>query len=344
VLKYIDHAVWQILNLCKIPSPSGFTGKIEEHVFNELAGLNYSPLFTHKRSIVVDLGGEGNGLALIAHVDTLGAMVRSIKPNGKLRFSIIGGFPLNYVENENCTIHTRLGKEYTGSIQFEKSPPHLFSSKVISEISRDDTNVEIVIDEKVKSKDDVKQLDINPGDFISFDPRTICTEKGFIKSRHLDDKAGCAILISLAKYIREKDVKLNRKVYLIFTNYEEVGHGGSAGIPEGTKEIIAIESGIVGDDLETDEYMVTIGVKDSGGPYDFDITNKLIGLAKEHVINLGMGIMQTGNTDAVMALHAGYDLKHGLVGPGVSSLHGYERTHREGIGNTLELHKRYINI
>jgi putative aminopeptidase FrvX len=344
MLNYIDYVVLQIMNLCKIPSPSGFTGKIEEYVSNELVGLGYSPVFTRKRSILVDLGGEGNGLVLTAHFDTLGAMVRSIKPNGRLRFSNIGGFPENYVENENCIIHTRSGKEYSGTVQFDKSPPHLFSSKVISETFRNDTNIEIVIDEKVKSKDDVKQLGISPGDFISFDPRTICTGSGFIKSRHLDDKVCCAILIALAKYIKENDVRLNRKVSLLFTAYEEVGHGGSAGIPDDAIEMIAVDIGIVGDDLETDEYMAAIGVKDAGGPYDFDITNKLIRLAKEHTINYGISMMQTGSTDAVVALKAGYDIKHGLVGPGVSALHGYERAHREGIGNTLELLKKYINV
>ena len=341
--KYLDFTVQEFLNLCRIPSPTGFTGKVEGYVLNVLSGFGFTPQHTRKRSILVDLGGEGSGLVLTAHVDTLGAMVRSIKPNGRIRFSKIGGYPENFIEGENCIIHTRLGPEYTGTIQFENTPVHLIPANVINETIRNDTNMSIVIDEKVKSKEDVKELGINTGDFISFDPRTICTEKGFIKSRFIDDKAGCAILLALAKYIREQNIKLNRKVYLLFTNCEEVGHGGSSGIPEGAEEIIAVDTGIIGDDMETDEYKVAIDVKDAGGPYNYEVTGKLIEIAKEYGINFSLDMCLNGKTDSSQSLFSGYDLKHGFTGPGTSALHGYERTHREGIMNTLSLLKGYIS-
>ena len=213
---YTGYAVEEIINLCRIPSPSGFTRRIEEYISGKFDGLGFKPVFTNKRCILVDLGGEGNGLAITAHYDTLGAMVRSIKTNGRIRFSKIGGFPENFIEGENCTIYTRSGREYSGSVQFNKTPPHLYTTKTISETKRDDENIEIVIDEKVRSKEDAKLLDINTGDFIAFDPRTVYTGSGFIKSRYLDDKAACAILISLAKYVREKDIKLNREGLSVF--------------------------------------------------------------------------------------------------------------------------------
>ena len=340
---YIEYAVQKTVDLCIIPSPTGFTRKIEELVFGEFAGLGFNPVFTNKRSILVDLGGEGNGLVIAAHVDTLGAMVRSIKPNGRLRLSKIGSYAINNIEHENCTIHTRSGKEYTGTIQLEKSAAHIYSSMVISEIKRDETSVEVVIDEKVKSKEDVKKLDINTGDFVSFDPKTVYTKSGFIKSLHLDDKAGCGILMSLAKYIKENNIELDRKIYLLFTTYEEVGHGASAGIPDDVEEMISIDLGPVGEDLETDEYKVSICAMDkSGGPYDFDVTNKLINLANEHALNFAVDIYPVYASDSDSALFAGYDIKHGLIGPGVSASHGYERTHREAIENTLILLKEYI--
>jgi putative aminopeptidase FrvX len=339
---YVDYAVEQIIHLCNIPSPSGFTRKAEQYLHNVFTSLGYQPTFTNKRAVLIDLGGEGNGLLLVAHIDTLGAMVRGIKPNGRLRLSKIGTFPENYIETENCTIHTRAGKEYSGTIQIEKSSVHVNSSQKISELIRDDTNIELVIDEKVKSKEDVRSLGINAGDFVSFDSRTIYTKSGFIKSRHLDDKASSGILIALAKYIKEKNIQLSRKTYLMFTIYEEVGHGASAAIPDNVTEMVSVDMGAVGDDLETDEFKVSICAKDSMGPYDYDLTNKFIDLAKEQKLNYAVDVYPYYYSDVDIALFAGYDLKHGLIGPGVASSHGYERTHYEGIENTLILLKEYI--
>lgn len=338
--KYVDYAVGQIINLCNTPSPSGFTKKVESYLFEEFNKMGYKSYSTNKGSVVVDLGGEGNGLLLAAHVDTLGAMVRAIKNNGRIRITKVGSYPENYIETENCTIHTRTGKEYSGTIQLENPAVHVH--KDISGIIRDDSNIEVVIDEKVKNKEDVLKLEISAGDFITFDPRTIFTESGFIKSRHLDDKASSGILIALAKYLKENNIKLNRKIYLMFTTYEEVGHGASAAIPKDVKEIISVDMGAVGDDLETDEFKVSICAKDSRGPYDYDITNKLIDLAKENKLNYAIDIYPYYGSDADAALAAGYDLKHGLIGPGIASSHGYERAHIEGIENTLILLKEYI--
>lgn len=340
--KYVDYAVEQIINLCNTPSPSGFTKKVESYLIEEFNKMGYKPYSTNKGSVVVDLGGEGNGLLLAAHVDTLGAMVRAIKNNGRLRITKIGSYPENYIETENCTIHTRTGKEYSGTIQLENPAVHVH--KDISGIIRDDSNIEVVIDEKVKSREEVLELEISAGDFVTFDSRTVYTESGFIKSRHLDDKASSGILIALAKYLKENNIKLNRKTYLMFTTYEEVGHGASTAIPEGVKEFISVDMGAVGDDLETDEFKVSICAKDSRGPYDYDITNKLIALAKDKKLNYAVDIYPYYGSDADAALAAGYDLKHGLIGPGIASSHGYERAHLEGIENTFILLKEYINL
>ena len=339
--KYVDYAVEQIINLCNTPSPSGFTKKVESYLIEEFNKMGYKPYSTNKGSVVVDLGGEGNGLLLAAHVDTLGAMVRAIKNNGRLRITKIGSYPENYIETENCTIHTRTGKEYSGTIQLENPAVHVH--KDISGIIRDDSNIEVVIDEKVKSREEVLELEISAGDFVTFDSRTVYTESGFIKSRHLDDKASSGILIALAKYLKENNIKLNRKTYLMFTTYEEVGHGASTAIPEGVKEFISVDMGAVGDDLETDEFKVSICAKDSRGPYDYDINNKLIALAKDKKLNYAVDIYPYYGSDADAALAAGYDLKHGLIGPGKASSHGYERAHLEGIENTFILLKEYIN-
>ena len=338
--KFVDLAVKQTETLCRIPSPSGFTIKATEYLMTELKEMRFDPQYSRKKSVVVDLGGEGEAVVLAAHVDTLGAMVRAIKSNGRLRFTKIGGYPGNNVEAENCIIHTRDGKEFTGTIQMNEPAAHVNDD--LAKDKRDDKTLEVVIDEKVSCIEDVKKLGISAGDFISLDPRTIVTKSGFIKSRHLDDKASAGALLTFAQLVADKEIELARKVYLLFTTYEEVGHGGSSGIPADAVEMISVDMGAVGDDLETDEHKVSICAKDSGGPYDYDVTTKLIQLAKENKLQYAVDIYPFYGSDVEATLHAGYDIKHALIGPGVSASHGYERTHREGLENTLKLLGLYL--
>ncbi len=328
-------------DLCNIPSPSGFTKEAEKYLIKKLTGFGYKPVQTKKNSVVVDLGGKGKPICFAAHIDTLGAMVRAIKPNGRLRITKIGGYPENYIETENCIIHTRTGKEFTGTFQI--SNPSLHVNREAGTQKRDDTTLEVFIDEKVKKKEDVEKLGISPGDFISFDSRTRITKTGFIKSRHLDDKASAGILLALAESIKNEKLKLKRKVYLVFTVYEEVGHGGAAGIPLDIDEMISVDMGAVGDDLSTDEFKVSICAKDSNGPYDYDLTNTLIKIAKAKKLNYAVDIYPFYGSDVDVTLSAGYDIKHGLIGPGVFASHGYERTHTEALINTYLLIKYFIS-
>jgi len=338
--KFIDLAVKQTETLCRIPSPSGFTIKATEYLISELEGLGFKPEYSRKKSVIVELGGEGEAVVLAAHVDTLGAMVRAIKSNGRLRFTKIGGYPGNNVEAENCIIHTRDGKEFTGTFQMCEPATHVNAD--LGKDKRDDKTLEVVIDEKVSSIKEVKKMGISAGDFISLNPRTIVTKSGFIKSRHLDDKASAGVLLAFAKMVADKEIELDRKVYLLFTTYEEVGHGGSSGIPDDVVEMISVDMGAVGDDLETDEYKVSICAKDSGGPYDYDVTTKLIQLAKENKLQYAVDIYPYYGSDVEATLRAGFDIKHALIGPGVAASHGYERTHKEGLDNTLKLLILYL--
>jgi len=338
--RYVDYAVDQIVRLCRIPSPSGYTRQAQEYLVETLSGMGWAPVRTRKGSVLCDLGGPGEGLVLAAHVDTLGAMVRTVKGNGRLRMTWIGGFPGNYIETENVTIHTRAGKAYSGTIQIVDPSAHV--NRKVTEAHRDDTGLEIVLDEKVKSREDVEKLGIGTGDFVSFDPRTVVTESGYIKSRHLDDKASASILLSLAKWVKEERVTPSRRTWLLFTTYEEVGHGGAAGIPEGVAEMISVDMGCVGDDLQADETMVSICAKDSRGPYDYDVTTALTNLARALELQYALDIYPYYGSDVDVALNAGHDIRHGLLGPGVFASHGYERTHREGVEHTLRLLAAYI--
>jgi len=341
-VKLIDFACQKIVELCKIPSPSGFTRAAIKQLMDEFCLLGFDTKETNKGSLLVEIGGQGNPLILAAHVDTLGGMVRAIKGNGRIRLTKIGGYPENNIEGENCLVHTRTGKVYSGTIQLLHPSVHVYED--VATMTRNDSNIEIILDEKVTTDRLVAELGICVGDFISFDPRTVYTESGFIKSRHLDDKASVGILLALAKAVNEKLVIPTRKVYLLFTTYEEVGHGGSSGIPADAREIISVDMGAVGDDLKTDEYKVSICAKDSGGPYDYEVTSCLIENAKKKKLNYAVDIYPRYGSDAEASLRAGYDLKHALLGPGIFASHGYERTHREAIENTLELLVSYISF
>lgn len=338
----VDEAVSRTVELCRIPSPTGFTREAERYVFDALSAMGLKPEYTVKRSVRVCLGGQGRPLVLAAHVDTLGAMVRSVKPNGALRLAKLGGFPENYIEGENCTVHTRDGKTFSGRFLLDKPGVHV--NKETATAKRDDTGMELVLDEETRSAADTKALGVGPGDFVSFDARTVLTPSGFIKSRHLDDKASSGVLLALAAHIARQKPALNRQLWLLFTNYEEVGHGGAAGLPEGVEEIISVDMGVLGDDLSASEYCVSICAKDSNGPYDYELTNELIRLAREHGIEHAVDIYPFYGSDADAALSAGYDIRHGLIGPGVYASHGYERTHKKGLASTLALLMAYLNL
>ena len=329
----------QLYTLTSIPSPSSFTTKVTDYLLSELSSLGYSPERSNKGNVFVTLGGSGSPLVLAAHVDTLGAMVRSIKENGRLRPTTIGGHQWSTADGENCTIHTRDGRVYTGVVLNKEPSSHVADQK--TELIEE--NMEILLDENVTSDQDTLALGIQTGDIIAMDPRTVVTESGYIKSRFLDDKLSAAILLGLARAVREDAWKLNRKVSLLFTVYEEVGHGGSV-VPDDTEEMISVDMGCVGSDLGCTERMVSICAKDSGGPYNYDLITALSNLAKEKKLDYAIDVYPHYGSDVETTLRAGYDIRHGLIGPGVYASHNYERSHMDGVHNTFELLKAYITI
>lgn len=327
----------QLYTLTSISSPSSFTAKVTDYLLSELSSLGYSPERSNKGNVFVTLGGSGSPLVLAAHVDTLGAMVRSIKENGRLRPTTIGGHQWSTADGENCTIHTRDGRVYTGVVLNKEPSSHVADQK--TELIEE--NMEILLDENVTSDQDTLALGIQTGDIIAMDPRTVVTESGYIKSRFLDDKLSAAILLGLARAVREDAWKLNRKVSLLFTVYEEVGHGGSV-VPDDTEEMISVDMGCVGSDLGCTERMVSICAKDSGGPYNYDLITALSNLAKEKKLDYAIDVYPHYGSDVETTLRAGYDIRHGLIGPGVYASHNYERSHMDGVRNTFELLKAYI--
>ena len=325
--------------LLAVDSPTGFTNEVTKTMVNELKALGYESCVTRKGSVLTEIGGEGNPVIVTAHLDTLGAIVAEVKSNGRLKISNLGGMKAVNCETENVRIYARNGKVYDGCLQHIDPSVHVNPKGVSEERTFD--NTEIVIDEDVHSKEDTLKLGITNGCFVCFDPRTVITDSGYLKSRYLDDKLAAGILLALAKKVRE-GMALNRKVYLFFTTYEEVGHGGKGGLPEDAEEILAVDMGCVGIGLEGSERKVSICAKDAHGPYDYDVTNTLVQLAAEKKLNYAVDIYNSYSSDAQAAVNAGSDLKHALIGPGVYASHGYERSHVEGAENTLALLEAYL--
>ena len=334
---YIDFIAEQLKTLTAIPSPSGYTKNATDYLMKLLQDMGYEPKLSRKGNVFVILGGEGEPLVLAAHVDTLGAMVRSIKDNGRLRPTTLGGHVWSTADGENCTIHTRDGKVYTGVVLNTEPSAHVADKKVETL----EENMEILLDEPVSTKAETLALDIQTGDIIAMDPRTVITESGYIKSRFLDDKLSASILLGIAKIVKDESLSFHRKVSLLFTVYEEVGHGGSF-VPEDTTEMISVDMGCVGADLGCTERMVSICAKDSGGPYNYDLVTELSNIAKEEQLDYAIDVYPHYGSDVEATLHAGYDIRHGLIGPGVYASHNYERSHLDGVKNTFLLLTTYI--
>lgn len=334
-----DYILEQFKKLTSIDSPSGFTDKVSDYTANQFKQMGYKVTKTNKGCVAVDLGGDGNPITLSAHIDTLGGMVAEIKSNGRLRLAQLGGLSANNCEAENCKIYARNGKTFSGCLQLINASVHVNGE--YGKTVRSFENTEVVIDEKTSSAEQTEALGIAVGDIVCFDPRTVITDSGYVKSRFIDDKMSVAVLLAFAKYVAEKKIKLSRKIYLFITVFEEVGHGCSY-LPFDTEEILCVDMGCVGNGLTCDEHKVSICAKDSSGPYNYALTTALINCAKQNKIDYAVDVYPHYGSDASAALSAGADVRHALIGSGVYASHGYERTHVDGINNTFNLLIKYL--
>ncbi|MEG2116593.1 MAG: M42 family metallopeptidase [Clostridia bacterium] len=336
----IDFILQKLKELTSIDSPSGFTFRAKEYVLDELKSLGYAPQENKKGCVFCDLGGSGNPLILSAHIDTLGGMVAEVKANGRLKLTKIGGLRPENIETENCKVWTRGGKTVEGTFQLNNPSIHVNGNYATT--PRDFDNMEVVLDEKTTNKADTLALGIEVGDYVCFDPRTVVTKSGYIKSRFLDDKLSVAILLGVAKYIKDNKVNLNRKVVIFISVYEEIGHGASS-LPFDIEEMLCVDMGCVGEGLNCTERECSICVKDSAGPSNFEMTSKLVDLAKKNKIAVALDVYPFYSSDADAGLSAGNDFKHCLIGAGVYASHGYERSHVDGVTATLDLIVAYLS-
>ena len=334
---YVIDFATKILN---IDSPTGYCQEVIEMVKKEAEQLGYQCEVNNKGNLFIYVKGQSDRtIGMCGHVDTLGLMVRSIKENGDLAFTNIGGPIIPTLDGEYCRVITRNNKVYTGTILSDYPAAHVYEEA--KSAIRKCENMHIRLDEVVKSKQDVKELGIENGDYIAIDPKTVYTKSGFLKSRFLDDKLSVACLVTVLKELKEKKIVPTNNLTIIISTYEEVGHG-CANIPDNISELIAIDMGCIGEDLACSEYDVSICAKDSSGPYDYEITSKFIDLAKENELNYAVDIYPFYGSDVSASLRGGNDIKGALIGPGVHASHGMERSHQQAIDSTIKLILAYL--
>lgn len=327
--------------IISIPSPTGYCKNVMSYIEKVSGEYGFKTTKNKKGNRIIELEGTDDSycIGIPVHVDTLGAMVRSVDSDGTIKITSIGGNMFSTLDGEYCKIHTRSGKIYTGTMLSTSPAAHVFPDAKSKE--RNEENMMVRLDEMVKSKEDVESLEIGAGDFISIEPKFTVTPSRFIKSRYLDDKAGTACALSLMEMFKRLGTKPRCRVKIIVSSYEEVGHGCSS-IPEDIDELVGIDMGCIGLDLSCTEQDVSICAKDSSGPYDYDITGRLIELGKKHNLNYAVDIYPMYGSDVSASLKGGNDIRGGLIGPGVHASHGMERTHVNGIENTIKLMYAYL--
>lgn len=323
--------------LIEIDSPTGFTQYAAEYCFNYLKNLGYSPVYTHKGAVKCNLG-ENPTLCIAGHIDTLGAIVSAINSNGTLAISLLGGLSMNMAEGEYCRIHTHEGKIFTGTLLLNNPSAH--ANNDLNNTKRSIESMHIRIDELVESKEAVLSLGIQVGDIIAFDTRYQELESGFIKSRYLDNKAGSFVMFEIARQAQK--MGKSYPVELFFSNYEEVGHGASGGYSPTIKDMLVIDMGVVGQNVEGKENACSICAKDSTGPYDYGFRKELVDLCRKYNIPYHVDIYPFYGSDGSAALRAGNQFRVALIGMGVAASHGVERTHKKGIEATYNLCMAYL--
>lgn len=333
----------RIADLTATPSPTGYTQAIIEKISSQLDQQAIEHQVTPKGGLLVTLEGTNTKAHrfITAHVDTLGAMVRGIKADGRLKIDLIGGFSYNSIDGNYCQVHaSRSKQQFSGTILMHQTSVHVYKEARNGERNQD--NMEIRLDHEVKSPADVAALGISVGDFISFNPNIEITDTGYIKSRHLDDKVSVALLLEMIEKVQAGEVTLAHTTHFYISNNEEIGYGGNSNIEAEVVEYLAVDMGAIGDGQTSDEYTVSICAKDGSGPYNLQLRNQLVDLCDQHSIAYQVDIYPYYSSDASAAMKAGADVRHGLIGAGIDASHAYERTHAKSVDATYQLILAYL--
>ena len=331
----------QFKNLLAIDSTTGQFRQVQNYLIEELDRLGFDYQICHKGGVIADMGGTGNALVITAHLDDIGLMVRHVNGDGTLNVCPVGGLYPFYCMGDNVRVHTRDGRVYTGTVCRTPNSIHVTEEELRTVAPDWRTNVCVVLDQPVTTAAETRALGVETGDMIALDPRFV-RSGGYLKSHFVDDKACAAVLLTVMKYLKDNRITPNRQVYAYFAMYEEIGHGTSW-LPEGVKDILAVDIAPTGPDQNSDERKVSIFAKDSRYPYHWEMTSELRQAAIDNGVDYVMDIFTPHyGTDCDVSIAAGYDLRHAAIGPGTANSHGYERTHMDGLRNTYALLLAYL--
>ena len=341
----IDDAYLQqtLLRLLGIHSPTGYTDSIVREVGRELDNLGVPYELTRRGAIRATLRGRAYSpdRAIVTHVDTLGAMVKALKPNGRLSVVAVGTWSSRFAEGARVSLYTD-ETVYRGTLLPIKASGHTFDEEIDTQPNTW-SNLELRLDEDSETRDDLEQLGVQIGDFIGIDSRAEFLTNGYLNARHLDNKAGVATALAMAKYIRDHEVELPVECHLIFTISEEVGSGASAILHGDVAEMVSVDNGTVAPGQNSREHGVTVAMADSSGPFDFHLTRHLLNLCYVNDIPHQRDIFKYYRCDSASALEAGNDIRTALLSFGVDASHGYERTHLNSLLAIAHLLVLYAN-
>jgi peptidase M42 family hydrolase len=331
-----------LLRLLGTPSPSGYTDRVVHLVCDELEILHVPFALTRRGAIRANLKGEMDGLdrAIVAHIDTLGAMVKGLKANGRLELVPVGHWNARFAEGARCTVFCDHGN-HRGTILPLKASGHTFGPEIDSQPCGWEY-LELRIDETALNQRDLMHLGVHVGDFVAIDPNPEINPNGYINSRHLDDKAGAAVLLGAIKAVREAQVTLPISCHALFTISEEVGSGASAVLHQDVAEMLTVDNGTTAPGQNSSEFGVTIAMADMSGPFDYHLTHRIIQLCQEFGITHQRDVFRYYRSDSAAAVEAGNDLRTALVTFGIDASHGYERIHWDALESLAKLLTVYM--
>lgn len=323
-------------DVVSVPSPVGYFTEMNQVLARYAAAFGKEITYDNRHTAYITLDGQDNSKTVLigAHGDTLGMMVRCVDANGMLRFRVLGGMNLHSVEGETVTVHASNGKKYTGLVACQNHSTHVFRGA--NNVERTEDTMVVILDEDVQTREQVRALGICNGDYISVDPRCQITDNGYIKSRYIDDKGPVACCLTLLKYLADNGLKPKYRTLLAFPYYEEVGTGGRY-VPEEVSEYIAVDIALIGPELEGNERSVTVCAKDANGPYDYALRKRLVAYGKKAGCSCVEDVFLVYSSDAHAVERGGNNVASALVGMGTYCTHGMERTHVEGMENTVKL-------
>jgi putative aminopeptidase FrvX len=337
-----DYLTKTLVDLLNTPSPTGDTEYAISFIQGELEAMGVATERTYKGALLATLEGhrDDRPRAVSAHVDTLGAVVAEIKSSGRIRLTALNGVMWPTVESEGVWIATRSGRQVRGSIVLTNGAAHV--NKEATTVARTADNLEVRLDERTSSAEETRLLGIEVGDFVYLDPRVETSDSGFIRSRFLDDKACVVCALAAVKAIKESGMTVAQRTTLLFSNFEEVGHGGMDGLPADLAELVIMDMACIGNRLRGDEFHCSICIKDSSGPYSKRLTEKLRLTSARRGIDLVPDIYPFYGSDGSAYWRSGGRAEVALIGPGVDTSHGYERTHLEALVDTAALVAEYL--